>query len=81
MAFYFLLEKRGLEKHWREFLPLQGFKDKRRGGFCPRFHRRLSGGLFPRAGAGGDLRCLMYTIGFLIVGVNYAFLLDLRRCF
>jgi predicted PurR-regulated permease PerM len=80
-AFYFLLEKRGLEKHWREFLPLQDSHAKDElvfvldaiGGYLVAFFRGQV--LVAICDA------IMYTIGFLVVGVHYAFLLGFAAVF
>ncbi len=80
-AFYFLLEKRGIEKHWREFLPLQDSRAKDEvvfvldsiGGYLVAFFRGQV--LVAMCDA------VLYTIGFLIVGVNYAFLLGFAAVF
>jgi predicted PurR-regulated permease PerM len=80
-AFYFLLEKRGLEKHWREFLPLQDSRAKDEvvfvldaiGGYLVAFFRGQV--LVAICDA------VLYTAGFLIVGVGYAFLLGFAAVF
>jgi len=80
-SFYFLLEKRGLEKHWREFLPLQDSKAKDEvvflldaiGGYLVAFFRGQV--LVAICDA------VLYTVGFLLVGVNYAFLLGFAAVF
>ena len=80
-AFYFLLEKRGLEQHWREFLPLQDSRAKDEvvflldaiGGYLVAFFRGQV--LVAICDA------VLYTAGFFIVGVNYAFLLGFAAVF
>lgn len=74
-AFYFLLEQRGIEDRWKDYLPLRDSSAKEElvfvldaiGGYLVAFFR------------GQVLVALcdavLYTIGFLLVGVNYAFLL------
>lgn len=74
-AFYFLLEKRGIETHWTEYLPVQrsDFKDelifviKSINDHLIAFFR----GQVLVAICDG----ILYTIGFLIIGLPYAVLL------
>ncbi len=75
--FYFLLEKRGIELQWTEYLPVRqsGFKDELV--FCL---RAINGYLivFFRSQVLVAL-CdgTLYTLGFLLIGLPYAFLLGL----
>ena len=80
-AFYFLLEKRGIKNHWREFLPLQ---DSRLGEELAFVLDAVSGYLvayFRGQVLVALCDAVLYTIGFLIVGVNYAFLLGFAAVF
>lgn len=74
-AFYFLQEKRGIQSKWTDYLPLQDSKVKEElvfllksiNGYLIAFFR---GQLLVAACDGA-----LYTIGFLALGLNYAFLL------
>lgn len=76
-AFYFLLEKRGIERSWTDYLPVQEswMKDeivfvlKSINDYLILFFR----GQVLVALCDG----VLYTIGFLVIGLNYAFLLGL----
>jgi len=80
-AFYFLLEKHRIESHWREYLPLRDssvrhellFMLEAIGQYLVTFFR-------------GQLlvalcNAVLYTIAFLLVGLNYAFLLGFAAVF
>ncbi|MFM8360521.1 MAG: AI-2E family transporter, partial [Verrucomicrobiota bacterium] len=74
-AFYFLLEKRGIERGWADYLPLRDSRLKDELVFCLRaingylivFFR---GQVLVALGDG-----VLYTAGFLVIGLPYAFLL------
>jgi predicted PurR-regulated permease PerM len=76
-AFYFLLEQRRIENRWRDYLPLKDSRAKEElvfvldaiSGYLITFFR----GQVLVAICNG----VLYTIGFLIIGVNYAFLFGL----
>jgi predicted PurR-regulated permease PerM len=76
-AFYFLLEQRRLESHWRNYLPLKESRSKEEsifvleaiGGYLVAFFR----GQVLVAICDG----VLYSIGFLIIGLNYAVLFGL----
>jgi predicted PurR-regulated permease PerM len=80
-AFYFLLEKRGIEKHWTEYLPVRESSAKNEivfilesiNGYMVAFFRGQV--LVAICGA------VLYTIGFSLIGVNYAFLLGFAAVF
>jgi predicted PurR-regulated permease PerM len=80
-AFYFLLEQRGIESHWKDYLPFQDawLKDE------AVFVLDAIGGYLVAFFRGQVLVALcdavLYTIGFLVVGVNYAFLLGFAAVF
>ncbi len=80
-AFYFLLEKRGIEKHWREFLPLQDSRAKEELVFCLDAISGYLVAFFRGQVLVAMCDAVLYTIGFLIVGVNYAFLLGFAALF
>lgn len=75
--FYFLLEKRGIERKWTEYLPVRDSQFKDELVFCL---RAINGYLivFFRSQVLVAL-CdgALYTVGFLIIGLPYAFLLGL----
>jgi predicted PurR-regulated permease PerM len=76
-AFYFLLEKRRIEDRWKDYLPLRDSAAKEElvfvldavNGYLIAFFR----GQVLVALCDG----VLYTVGFLAVGLNYAFLLGL----
>jgi len=76
-AFYFLLEQRRIESRWKHYLPLQDSRAKEEvvfvldaiSGYLIAFFR----GQVLVAICDG----VLYTVGFLIIGVNYAYLLGL----
>ncbi len=76
-AFYFLLEQRSIERRWTDYLPLKDSRAKDEvvfvldaiSGYLVAFFR----GQVLVAICDG----VLYTIGFLIIGVNYAFLFGL----
>ncbi len=80
-AFYFLLEKRGIEKHWREFLPLQDSRAKEEVVFVLDSISGYLVAFFRGQVLVALCDAVLYTIGFLIVGVNYAFLLGFAAVF
>ena len=80
-AFYFLLEKRGIEKHWREFLPLQDSRAKDEVVFVLDSINVYLVAFFRGQVLVAICDAVLYTIGFLIVGVNYAFLLGFAAVF
>lgn len=76
-AFYFLLEKRGIKTHWKDYLPVRDSHAKNElifvldsiNGYLIAFFR----GQVLVAICNG----VLYTIGFLCIGLNYAFLIGL----
>jgi predicted PurR-regulated permease PerM len=74
-AFYFLLEQRGIEKHWKEYLPLQDSRAKDEVVFVLDSIKQYLVAFFRGQVLVAMCDAVLYTIGFLIVGVNYAFLL------
>lgn len=74
-AFYFLLEKRGIEKNWRDYLPLQNSSAKDELVFVLDAISNYLVAFFRGQVLVAICDAVLYTIGFLVVGVNYAFLL------
>jgi predicted PurR-regulated permease PerM len=80
-AFYFLLEKRGIQKHWREYLPLRDSAEKEEMIFVLGAISQYLVAFFRGQVLVAMCDAVLYTIGFLIVGVNYAFLLGFLALF
>lgn len=80
-AFHFLLQKRSIEKHWREFLPLQDSRAKEEVVFVLDAIAGYLVAFFRGQVLVAMCDAVLYTIGFLIVGVNYAFLLGFAAVF
>jgi predicted PurR-regulated permease PerM len=74
-AFYFLLEKRGIETRWKDYLPLQNSRAKEELVFVLDAIKQYLVAFFRGQVLVALCDAVLYTIGFLIVGVNYAFLL------
>jgi predicted PurR-regulated permease PerM len=74
-AFYFLLEKKGIQKNWTEYLPLtrSGFKDELV--FVLNSINDCLIAFFRGQVLVALCDGVLYTIGFLIIGLPYAFLL------
>ncbi|HEV2694445.1 MAG TPA: AI-2E family transporter, partial [Verrucomicrobiae bacterium] len=80
-AFHFLLQKRGIEKHWREYLPLRESHAKDEVVFVLEAISGYLVAFFRGQVLVAITDAVLYTIGFLIVGVNYAFLLGFAAVF
>jgi predicted PurR-regulated permease PerM len=80
-AFYFLLEQRGIERHWKEYLPLQDSRAKDEVVFVLDSIKQYLVAFFRGQVLVALCDAVLYTIGFLIVGVNYAFLLGFAAVF
>jgi predicted PurR-regulated permease PerM len=80
-AFYFLLEKRGIEKHWKEYLPVRDSSAKEEIVFVLDSINGYLVAFFRGQVLVAICDAVLYTIGFLIVGVNYAFLLGFAAVF
>ena len=80
-AFYFLLEKRGIENHWKEYLPLQDSRAKEEVVFVLESIQQYLVAFFRGQVLVALCDAVLYTIGFLVVGVNYAFLLGFAAVF
>ncbi|MFM8420106.1 MAG: AI-2E family transporter [Verrucomicrobiota bacterium] len=76
-AFYFLLEKRGIERQWTEYLPVRAswFKDELV--FCLRAVNDYLIVFFRSQVLVALCDGLLYTTGFLVIGLPYAFLLGM----
>jgi predicted PurR-regulated permease PerM len=80
-AFYFLLEKRGIEKHWKEYLPVRESSAREEIIFVLDSISGYLVAFFRGQVLVAICDAVLYTIGFLIVGVNYAFLLGFAAVF
>jgi predicted PurR-regulated permease PerM len=80
-AFYFLLEKRGIERHWKEYLPVRDSSAKEEIVFILDSINGYLVAFFRGQVLVAICDAVLYTIGFLVVGVNYAFLLGFAAVF
>jgi len=80
-AFYFLLEKRGIQNHWKEYLPVRDSSVKDEIIFVLEAISQYLVAFFRGQVLVAMCDAVLYTIGFLIVGVNYAFLLGFVALF
>jgi predicted PurR-regulated permease PerM len=80
-AFYFLLEKRGIQSHWKEYLPVRNLAAKDETIFVLGSIGQYLVAFFRGQVLVAMCDAVLYTIGFLIVGVNYAFLLGFVAMF
>jgi predicted PurR-regulated permease PerM len=80
-AFYFLLEKRGIQNHWKEYLPVRDSAAKVEIIFVLDAINRYLVAFFRGQVLVAMCDAVLYTIGFLAVGVNYAFLLGFAAVF
>jgi len=80
-AFYFLLEKRGIETHWKEYLPVRDSAGKDEIVFVLEAISQYLVAFFRGQVLVAMCDAVLYTIGFLIVGLNYAFLLGFAAVF
>lgn len=74
-AFYFLLEKRGIEKNWRDYLPLSNSNLKDELVFVVSSINDCLIAFFRSQLLVAICDGVLYTIGFLIIGLPYAVLL------
>ena len=74
-AFYFLLEKRQIADHWKEYLPVQNATAKKEVVFVVDSINRYLVAFFRGQVLVAICDSILYTIGFLAAGLNYAFLL------
>lgn len=80
-AFYFLLEKRSIENHWKEYLPVRDLAAKEEIIFVLGSIGQYLVAFFRGQVLVAMCDAVLYTIGFLIVGLNYAFLLGFVAVF
>ncbi len=80
-AFYFLLEQRAIEKQWKDYLPLQDSRAKEELVFVLDAISGYLVAFFRGQVLVALCDAVLYTVGFLIVGVNYAFLLGFAAVF
>jgi len=80
-TFYFLLEKRGIEGHWKEYLPVRDSSAKEEIIFVLEAISQYLVAFFRGQVLVAMCDAVLYTIGFLVVGVNYAFLLGFVAVF
>lgn len=74
-AFHFLLQKRGIETHWKEYLPFQDSRAKNEVVFVLDAIKQYLVAYFRGQVLVAISDAVLFTIGFLLVGVNYSFLL------
>ena len=74
-AFYFLLEKRGIATHWKEYLPLRDSSAKEELVFVLDSISQYLVAFFRGQLLVAMCDAVLYTVGFLLVGLNYAWLL------
>ncbi len=76
-AFYFLLEQRRIESRWKDYLPLQDSRAKDEAVFMLEAISGYLVAFFRGQVLVAICDGMLYTIGFLIIGVNYAYLFGL----
>ncbi|MGA2247376.1 MAG: AI-2E family transporter [Verrucomicrobiota bacterium] len=76
-AYYFLLEKRAIERRWRDYLPFGDSSAKNELVFITESIGQYLVAFFRGQLLVAICDAVLYTIGFLIIGLNYAFLLGL----
>lgn len=74
-AFYFLLEKKGISDRWRDYLPVQDSKFKDEAVFVINSINEYLVAFFRGQVLVAICDGILYTIGFLIIGLDYAILL------
>jgi predicted PurR-regulated permease PerM len=80
-AFYFLLEKRQIESRWKEFLPVQDSSTRNEMIFVLEAISGYLVAFFRGQVLVALCDAVLYTIGFLCVGLSYAFLLGFAAIF
>ena len=80
-AFYFLLEQRGIESRWKDYLPLRDSAAKDELVFVLESISQYLVAFFRGQLLVAMCDAVLYTVGFLIAGVNYAFLLGFAAVF
>jgi predicted PurR-regulated permease PerM len=76
-AFYFLLEKRPIQQHWRDYIPFQNPAARAEVVFLCESISQYLVAFFRGQLLVAICDAVLYTIGFLLAGLNYAFLLGL----
>jgi predicted PurR-regulated permease PerM len=76
-AFYFLLEKRPIQQHWRDYIPAQNPAARAEVVFLCESISQYLVAFFRGQLLVAICDAVLYTIGFLMAGLNYAFLLGL----
>jgi len=76
-AFYFLVEKRGIMSHWRDYLPIRNSHLKDELIFLLNAINQYLVAFFRGQVLVAMCNGILYTIGFLAIGLNYAFLVGL----
>ncbi len=74
-AFYFLLEKQGINQQWRDYLPIKDSKFKDEAVFVINSINEYIVAFFRGQVLVAMCDGVLYTIGFLIIGLPYALLL------
>ena len=80
-AFYFLLEKQGIESNWTDYLPIKESKFKEEAVFVLNSINEYLIAFFRGQVLVAICDGILYTIGFLIVGVPYALLIGVMATF
>jgi predicted PurR-regulated permease PerM len=80
-AFYFLLEKRAIADNWSAYLPVADSKWKEELAFIIRAINDHLIAFFRGQVLVAICDAILYTIGFLVIGLNYAFLLGFVAVF
>ncbi len=80
-TFYFLLEKRGIESQWRDYLPVRDSAAKAELVFVLEAIGQYLVAFFRGQVLVAMVDAVLYTTGFLLAGVNYAFLLGFMALF
>ena len=80
-AFYFLLEKQGIESNWTDYLPVKESKFKEEAVFVLNSINDYLIAFFRGQVLVAICDGVLYTIGFLIVGVPYALLIGVMATF
>ena len=80
-VFYFLNEKDGIEKHWKEYLPVRNPAVKKEVVFVLDAIKRYLIAFFRGQVLVAICESILYTIGFVSAGLNYGFLLGFAALF
>lgn len=80
-AFHFLLEKRGITGHWKDYLPLHNAGAKAETIFMLEAIGQYLVAFFRGQLLVAICNAVMYTIGFFLVGLHYSFLIGFMAVF